>query len=210
MMADTTLTADVTLADATTAFATVTLSDGITLPEASELDAGVVGAGKDSPEASDRDAVADRGDGISPRGENSENDTNEPTVDEFGASAIIIQTEDPVGVAANSPVDAGLDKPADQPGTAEGPEQGRIEESRVSNAGARDPDRADPLAGMTQSELHQRRWLMWQAKRREEDRRRDERLKARDGPAGASIVDIGAPPPPMAAEAQEPPLPRSP
>ena len=210
MMADTTLTDDVTLADGTTAFATVTLSDGITLPAASELDAAVADAGEDSPEVSDADAVADRGDGISPRGENSENDTNEPTVDEFDARAIIIQNEDPVGVAANSPVDAGLDKPADQPGTAEGPEQGLIEESHVSNAGARDPDRADPLAGMTQSELHQRRWLIWQAKRREEDRRREERLKAGDAPAGESIMDIGAAAPPMAAETQEPHLPRSP
>ena len=111
MMADTTLTDDVTLADGTTAFATLALSDGITLPEASELDADCRRRGGDSPDASDADAVADRGDGISPRGENSENDTNEPTVDELDARAIIIQNEDPVGVAANSPVDAGLDKP---------------------------------------------------------------------------------------------------
>ena len=83
MMADTTLTDDVTLAGGTTAFATVTLSDGITLPAASELDASVADAGKDSPEVSDADAVANHGDGISPRGENGENDTNEPTVDEL-------------------------------------------------------------------------------------------------------------------------------
>ena len=63
---------------------------------------------------------------------------------------------------------------------------------------------------MTQTELHQRRWLLWQAKRREEDRRRDEKLKARDAPAGESIMDIGASPPPMAAETPEPHLPRSP
>ena len=74
MMADTTLTDDVTLADGTTAFATVTLSDGITLPEASELDGNVAETGKDSPEVSDADAVANHGDGMSPRGENSENE----------------------------------------------------------------------------------------------------------------------------------------
>ena len=135
--------------------------------------------------------------------------TNLPSMN-CDARAIIIQNEDPVGVAANSPVDAGLDKPADQPGTAEGPEQGLIQESHVSTAAARDPDRADPLAGMTQSELHQRRWLLWQAKRREEDRRRDEKLKARDGPARESTIDIGAAAPPMAAEIPEPHLPRSP
>ena len=138
MMPDTTLTDDVTLADGTTAFATVTLSDGITLPAASELDARVADAAGDSPELSDVDAVADRGDGISPRGENSEFDTNEPTVDEFDTRAIIIQNENHVGVAANSPVDAGLDKPADQPGTAEGPAEVLIQESHVSTAGARD------------------------------------------------------------------------
>ena len=96
---------------------------------------------------SDANAIADCGDGISPRGENGENDTNEPTVDELDARAIIIQNEAPVGVAANSPVDAGLDKPADQPGTAEGPEQGLIQESHVSTAAARDPDPAAPVAG---------------------------------------------------------------
>ena len=210
MMADTTLTDDATLAGATTAFATVTLSDGITLPATSELDSTVADAGGDSPEVSDANAIADCGDGISPRGENGENDTNEPTVDEVDGRAIITQNEDPVEVAANSPVDAGLDKPADQAGTAEGPEQGLIQKPHHSNAGVRDPDRADPLAGMTQSELHQRRWLMWEAKKREEERRRQERLNARDGPPGESITDIGATPPPMAAQAQQQQLPRSP
>ena len=49
----------------------------------------------------------------------SENDTNEPKLDE---TAIIIQNKEPVGVVANSGVDSGLDKPAEQPGMAEGNE----------------------------------------------------------------------------------------
>ena len=45
-----------------------------------------------------------------PAGETSENDTNEPTVDEFDGGAIVIQNDEPVRVAANSSVDRGLDK----------------------------------------------------------------------------------------------------
>ena len=45
-----------------------------------------------------------------PAGEDSENDTNEPTVDEFDAGARIIQNDEHVRVAANSGVDRGLDK----------------------------------------------------------------------------------------------------
>ena len=59
-----------------------------------------------SPDVSDADAVANRGDRMSPRGQNSENDTNEAKFDE---TVIIIQDKEPVGVAANSGVDSGLD-----------------------------------------------------------------------------------------------------
>jgi len=57
-------------------------------------------------DVSDADAVAKRGDGTSRRGENGENDTNEAKIDE---TVIILQNEEPVEVAANSDVDAGLD-----------------------------------------------------------------------------------------------------
>ena len=59
------------------------------------------------------------GDGMSPRGENRQNDTNEPKVDE---SAITIQNKERVGVMASSGADSGLDKPPEQPGMAEGNE----------------------------------------------------------------------------------------
>ncbi|MFI5461638.1 MAG: hypothetical protein ACHRXM_40150, partial [Isosphaerales bacterium] len=76
--------------------------------------------GGNSRDASDADAVANRGDEMSPRGENSEDVTNEAKFDE---SVTIIQNKEPVDVAANSGVDSGLDKPAEQPGRAEGQEE---------------------------------------------------------------------------------------
>jgi len=57
---------------------------------------------------------------MSPRGENSENVTNEAKFDE---SVIVIQNEEPVAVAANSGVDAGLDKPEKQSGSDQGREE---------------------------------------------------------------------------------------
>ena len=48
------------------------------------------------------------------------NDTNEAKIDE---SAITIQNKEHVGVVANSGADRGLDKPQEQPGTAEGNEE---------------------------------------------------------------------------------------
>ena len=71
-----------------------------------ERDAGAGDAGGNSRDVSDADAVANGGDGMSPRGENRENDTNEAKFDE---SVINIQSKEPVGVAANSAVDSGLD-----------------------------------------------------------------------------------------------------
>jgi len=47
-----------------------------------ELDAGAGDAGGNSLDVSDADAIANRGDGIFPRGENSENDTNDAGFDE--------------------------------------------------------------------------------------------------------------------------------
>ena len=49
----------------------------------------------------------------------SENDTNEPNLDE---TVIIIQNKKPVGVVADSGVYSGLDKPAEQPERAKGNE----------------------------------------------------------------------------------------
>ena len=120
MMADTTLSDGVTLSAGTSILASVTLPDGITPLEASELDACAGDAGGNSRDVSDADAVANRGDGISPRGENRENDTNEANFDE---NAIVVQDKEPVGVAANSGVDSGLDKWEEQPGRAEGKEE---------------------------------------------------------------------------------------
>ena len=73
-------------------------------------------------QSTDSNALPDRGakpngDGLSPRGENRQNDTNEAKVDE---TVIIRQNKDPVGVMANSGADSGLDKPPEQPGIAEG------------------------------------------------------------------------------------------
>ena len=84
---------------------------------ARRLDTSAGDAGGNSRHVSDADAVANRGDGMSPRGENSENHTNEAKFDE---SVTIIQNKDPVGVAANSGVDSGLDKRQEQPWRAEG------------------------------------------------------------------------------------------
>ncbi|MFI5459335.1 MAG: hypothetical protein ACHRXM_28250, partial [Isosphaerales bacterium] len=120
MMADTTLSDGVTLSDGTSALASVTLSDGTTLLEGSQLDAGVGDPGGNSHDVSDADAVANRGDAMSPRGGNSENDTNEAKFDD---SVIIIQNKVLVGVAANSSVDSGLDKREEQPGRAEGKDE---------------------------------------------------------------------------------------
>ena len=83
--------------------------------------------GGNSRDVSDADAVVKRGDGMSPRGENSENDTNEANFDE---SVTIIQNKDPVGVAANSGVDSGLDKREEQPARAEGKVEGLNQERR--------------------------------------------------------------------------------
>ena len=63
------------------------------------------------------DAVANRDDEMSARGENRENDTNEAKFDE---TVIIIQTKEPVGVAANSGVDSGLDSGQEHLGEGRG------------------------------------------------------------------------------------------
>ena len=60
-------------------------------------------------QSTDSDALPDpgaqpNGDGMSPRGANHQNDTNEPKFDE---TVIIIQNKEPVGVMANSGVDSG-------------------------------------------------------------------------------------------------------
>jgi len=150
MMAGTTVGDDVTLSDGTSALASVTLpegggrraedggktdprflppsllrpppfwADGITRLEGSELDAGAGDAGGNSRDVSDANAIPNRGDGMSPQGENSENHTNEANFDE---KAIIIQNQDPVRVTANSGVVSGLDKREEQPGRAEGNEE---------------------------------------------------------------------------------------
>ena len=88
-------------------------SDGITPPEGPTPDAV---AGNAGPNSSDTDAAVQRGDATSLLGENSENATNEPKLDE---SVIIIQHTEPVGVVANSGVDSGLDKPEEKPVKAE-------------------------------------------------------------------------------------------
>ena len=73
----------------------------------------------------DTTALPDRGaqpngDGMSPRGENRQNDTNEAKVDD---SMITIQHEEPIDVTAESAVDSGLDKLQEQPGMAKGNEK---------------------------------------------------------------------------------------
>jgi hypothetical protein len=115
---------------------------------------------------SDADAVANRGDGTippyrrgdnrgvvldEPRGENSENDTNEA---KFYETVITIQNKEPVGDAANSGVDSGLDKPEEQPGRPEGKEaepnqKSQISnlKSQISNGKSRDCGLGDPAAG---------------------------------------------------------------
>ena len=121
MISDTTLSDGLILSDGTRAFASVTLSAGLTLLEGSELDADAGDAGRISRGVIDVDAgaVAARDDGMSPRGENSENDTNEPN---FNDNVIGIQDNDIVGVAVNSGVDSGLDKREEQSRRAEGNE----------------------------------------------------------------------------------------
>ena len=69
-------------------------------------------------QSTDSDALPNReakpnGNGMSPRGENRQNDTNKAKVDE---SAITIQNEEHVGVMANSGADTGLDKPQETTG----------------------------------------------------------------------------------------------
>jgi hypothetical protein len=120
MMADSTLSESVTVSDGTSASASVNLADGNTLVDGSELDAGAGDAGDNSRTVSVADAVANRGEGMSPRGENRENDANEAKFDE---SMSIIQNEQPVGVAANSGVNSGLDKREEQPARAERKEE---------------------------------------------------------------------------------------
>jgi len=68
-----------------------------------------------------------------------ENHTNEAKLDE---DAMITQNKDPVGVAANSGVDSGLDKQQQQPGTAEGKEEFDQGYSRVVAKGRRDSSAA--------------------------------------------------------------------
>jgi len=116
MMADTILADGVTLSSGTSALTSVTPPVDITLPAGSELDAAAGDAGVNSQDLSDADAATEPGDATSPLGENSENATNEPKLDE---SVIIIQHTEPVGVAANSGVDSGLDKPEEKPVKAE-------------------------------------------------------------------------------------------
>jgi hypothetical protein len=143
VMADTTLSDSVTLSDRTSALASVTPSDGITLLEGSELDAGAGDAGEKSRDASDAVAVANPGDGMSPRGENSENVTNEAKSDE---TAIIIQNKEPVGVAANSGVHSGLDNREERPGRADGKDEGLNQESQlIRDIMARPPRAAETL-----------------------------------------------------------------
>jgi hypothetical protein len=60
-----------------------------------------------SRDASDDDAMAERGDGLYRQGEKSKNLTSEANFDE---TVVITQTEDPVAVTANSGLDSGLDK----------------------------------------------------------------------------------------------------
>jgi len=73
-----------------------------------------------SRDVSNADAVADGDDRMSPpRGENSENETNEANVVE---NVITVQNKEPVGVAANSGVDSELDNREERPGRAEGKE----------------------------------------------------------------------------------------
>jgi len=146
MIADATLWDGATVSDDTSASASVTLSAGITLLEASERDAGAGDAIGNSRGVSEADALANRGDAMSPsRGENSENVTNEANFDE---TVIIIQNKDPVAVMATSGVDAGLDKREERPGRAGRKEEGNNQKSQFSNAKSRDIGLEDRVAGV--------------------------------------------------------------
>jgi len=102
---------------------------------ADPLDAGAADAGRSSPDVSGADVVPNGGDEMSPRGENSENSTNEAKSDE---SVIIIQNKDPVDVAANSGVDAGLDRGQETLGVGPGKRGLDRGSSRVVAAGGCD------------------------------------------------------------------------
>jgi len=106
-MAETAVPDGITLSSRTSALTGVTLSDDITRPEGSALDAAAGNAGANSPDVSAADAAVQRGVATSPQGENSENATDEAKLAE---SVSIRQSNEPVGVAANSGVDSGLDK----------------------------------------------------------------------------------------------------
>jgi len=124
----------VTLPDRTSALASLTLSDGMALPEGSELHAGAgdlvgrignpshVAFADLSPrgpsrDVSDADAVPDRGDAMSQRTEKSQNVTNEAKFDE---TATIMQNEESVEVAASIGVDSGLDSGQEHLGVGPG------------------------------------------------------------------------------------------
>jgi len=115
-MVETALPDGLTLSTGTSALTGVTPPDDITLPAGSELDAAAGDAEAASRDASAADAAAQPGDAMSPRGENSENATNEANFDE---SVSILQTNESVGVTPNSGVDSGLDKPEETPVKAE-------------------------------------------------------------------------------------------
>jgi len=78
-----------------------------TLLEGAQVDAGTGDASGNSRDMCDADAVPNGGGGMSPPRKNSQNMTNEAIFDE---TVIIIQDKYPVQVAANSGVDAGLDR----------------------------------------------------------------------------------------------------
>ena len=71
--------------------------------------------GGNSRDVSDADAVANRGDGMSPRGENRENDTNEANFDE---NAIVIQDKEPVELRRIQALIRDLTSGEEQPGRA--------------------------------------------------------------------------------------------
>jgi len=89
-----------------------------------------------SGDVSDADAVANRGDGMSPRWKNSENATNEAKIDE---TVISVQNKDPVRVAANSGVESALDSGPESFEESRGkrgrPESGRGEGGRFAGRG---------------------------------------------------------------------------
>jgi len=146
MTADTTVSDGVTLPDGTSLSASVTLADGITLLEGSELDAGTGDASGNSPDLSGADALADRGDEMGQRAENSENVTNEAKIDQ---DVIVIQNEEFVGVAADSGVESGLDRGPEGLEVSRG--KGGVDQrhSRVRLAeGGRDDPAASPAVAL--------------------------------------------------------------